>query len=173
MEHKHSSRAGTSPSARTDNLPPRGHVMKRGRLVLIVVGIVLALLAVRTVVANVVNQRHLDSLVEKNERSYVHVVEPKLSANGGKLVLPGTLRGYVEAPIYARASGYVKRWDVDIGAHVSKARFSPSSIRQTSTRSLPRRRRNASRPKPHSRSPGPRTRARSNCTSMTPSRNRS
>jgi RND family efflux transporter MFP subunit len=120
MEHKHSSPAGTSPSVQTDNLPPRGHVMKRARLVLIVVGIVLALLAVRTVVANVVNRRHLDSLVAKNARSYVHVVEPKLSANGGKLVLPGTLRGYVEAPIYARASGYVKRWDVDIGAHVKQ-----------------------------------------------------
>ena len=34
------------------------------------------------------------------------------------LVLPGTLRAYIDAPIYARVSGYVKRWYVDIGAHV-------------------------------------------------------
>ncbi len=35
-----------------------------------------------------------------------------------ELVLPGTLRAYIDAPIYARVSGYLKRWYVDIGAHV-------------------------------------------------------
>jgi RND family efflux transporter MFP subunit len=35
------------------------------------------------------------------------------------LELPAEVRAFVEAPIYARASGYLKRWLVDIGAEVS------------------------------------------------------
>ncbi|OXH89570.1 efflux transporter periplasmic adaptor subunit, partial [Burkholderia multivorans] len=35
----------------------------------------------------------------------------------------GTLRGYVEAPIYARASGYVLRWHADIGTHVKQGQL--------------------------------------------------
>jgi RND family efflux transporter MFP subunit len=34
------------------------------------------------------------------------------------LVLPGTVQPYVSAPLYARTSGYVRRWLVDIGAPV-------------------------------------------------------
>jgi len=48
----------------------------------------------------------------------VLLVTPKVSSGNGELILPGTLRAYLEAPIYARVSGYLKRWYVDIGAHV-------------------------------------------------------
>jgi len=34
------------------------------------------------------------------------------------LVLPGTMQPYVESPIYARTSGYVKKWYHDIGTRV-------------------------------------------------------
>ncbi len=34
------------------------------------------------------------------------------------LTLPADVRAFVEAPIYARASGFLKRWYVDIGARV-------------------------------------------------------
>lgn len=48
----------------------------------------------------------------------VELIAPKAVSEGAELVLPGTLRAYIEAPIYARVSGYVRRWYVDIGAHV-------------------------------------------------------
>ncbi|MBS0375184.1 MAG: efflux RND transporter periplasmic adaptor subunit [Proteobacteria bacterium] len=35
-----------------------------------------------------------------------------------ELVLPGTIRAFIDAPINARVSGYLKRWYVDIGAPV-------------------------------------------------------
>ncbi|MDB5366799.1 MAG: mdtA [Rhodospirillales bacterium] len=35
-----------------------------------------------------------------------------------ELVLPGNVQAYVEAPIYARTSGYVRKWYTDLGAHV-------------------------------------------------------
>jgi RND family efflux transporter MFP subunit len=38
--------------------------------------------------------------------------------HGDELVLPGTVQAFVDAPIYARTSGYVKTWKVDIGGPV-------------------------------------------------------
>src|SRR5215813_4592426 len=49
--------------------------------------------------------------------SVIHAV----SANGQEdLVLPGTMQAYVESPIYARTSGYVKKWYHDIGTRVKQ-----------------------------------------------------
>jgi RND family efflux transporter MFP subunit len=39
---------------------------------------------------------------------------------GEDLVLPGTVQAFVEAPIYARTTGYLKIWRTDIGTEVKK-----------------------------------------------------
>jgi len=51
---------------------------------------------------------------------YVKTTMPKSSAVGQDVVLPGTLQGFVQAPISARSSGYLKRWTRDIGSRVAK-----------------------------------------------------
>ena len=33
-------------------------------------------------------------------------------------MLPGNIQAFTDAPIYARSSGYLKQWNVDIGGHV-------------------------------------------------------
>jgi RND family efflux transporter MFP subunit len=38
-------------------------------------------------------------------------------------VLPGTVQAYIEAPIYARTSGYLKDWRTDIGTEVTKGQL--------------------------------------------------
>lgn len=48
----------------------------------------------------------------------VSVIVPSTSGAGGSIVLPGRLEAYYRAPIYARVSGYLKRWYTDIGAKV-------------------------------------------------------
>ena len=48
----------------------------------------------------------------------VRVVSPAPSESPGGLLLPAEVKPLVEAPIFARANGYLKRWLVDIGAHV-------------------------------------------------------
>src|SRR5579862_9483450 len=50
----------------------------------------------------------------------VEVVRPKENAPNQALVLPGQTTAFTDTPIYARASGYLKKWYVDIGAHVKK-----------------------------------------------------
>ncbi|MEK6350413.1 MAG: efflux RND transporter periplasmic adaptor subunit, partial [Burkholderia sp.] len=118
MEDKRHSAVGLHVDESGLDLPARAQVRRRTRLALVVVAVVLAALAARTLVADYLNRGRLDRLAEQNARQYVSVVEPSPSKGDTRLALPGTLRGYVEAPIYARANGYVSRWDVDIGTRV-------------------------------------------------------
>ena len=53
-------------------------------------------------------------------KQYVLTVQAKKGTDGQTLSLPGTLQGYVEAPISARISGYLIRWNKDIGSRVNK-----------------------------------------------------
>src|SRR5277367_874310 len=48
----------------------------------------------------------------------VTVAYPRLGAMQNEVVLPGSIQAFTDAPIYARASGYLKQWDSDIGARV-------------------------------------------------------
>jgi RND family efflux transporter MFP subunit len=47
----------------------------------------------------------------------VNIVHPS-GGSDGQLLLPGRLRAWQEAPVYARTSGYLKRWYADIGSRV-------------------------------------------------------
>ena len=53
----------------------------------------------------------------------VAVVFPKEGAPTQEIVLPGNTQAFSDAPIYARTSGYLKRWYFDIGAHVKKGQL--------------------------------------------------
>jgi RND family efflux transporter MFP subunit len=48
----------------------------------------------------------------------VQVLQPSGPAGAQPLMLPGTVQAFYNAPIYARANGYVKAWYRDIGDHV-------------------------------------------------------
>lgn len=123
MEEKHHSSVGIHVEGASLDLPARASVWKRARLVLIIIGLLLAAGALRTVIADLMNARRLDAVAVQNTREYVTVVQPTPSTGSSRLTLPGTLRGYIDAPIYARASGYVLHWDADIGAHVKQGQL--------------------------------------------------
>jgi RND family efflux transporter MFP subunit len=48
---------------------------------------------------------------------------PNRTALGEELVLPGSVQAFIEAPIYARTSGYLKIWHTDIGSEVGKGQL--------------------------------------------------
>ncbi len=50
----------------------------------------------------------------------VNVIHPKDGAPLEELVLPGNTQAFSDTPIFARTSGYLKRWYFDIGAHVKR-----------------------------------------------------
>lgn len=99
-------------------LPPRNREWKRARIAILIVLVLLALGALRTVIANVLLNRSVADTTRQNAVEYVNVVTPTQADGSGNTLLPGTLRGYVESPIYARATGYLLHWYVDIGARV-------------------------------------------------------
>jgi RND family efflux transporter MFP subunit len=118
--HHHSSLDIAVDGQHGMDLPARQQAGKRARLAVIVVALLLAAGAVRTIVSNLENSHRLADVTKQNARQYVSVVQPVAAGANGSIVLPGTLRGYVEAPIYARANGYVLHWYADIGAHVQQ-----------------------------------------------------
>jgi RND family efflux transporter MFP subunit len=53
----------------------------------------------------------------------VDVVHPGNDATDQELVLPGQSMPFTDTPIYARTTGYLKRWYFDIGAHVRQGQL--------------------------------------------------
>jgi multidrug efflux pump subunit AcrA (membrane-fusion protein) len=73
--------------------------------------------------ARVVADTNLKRATEQAATPTVNVVYPKADAPTEEIVLPGNTQAFIDAPIYARTSGYLKRWYVDIGAHVKKGQL--------------------------------------------------
>jgi len=103
-----------------ETLVKRGQVMRRAKLIALVVLVLLAIGAGRTVVGRMASNRALETGVTEQARQYVRVGTPKALDAGPTLSLPGTLQGYVQSPIAARQSGYLRRWYKDIGSTVRK-----------------------------------------------------
>ena len=88
----------------------------------------LVFLVVAGIVVSGIRERKAaaESLVQtarSNAADRVSVVHPKIGGNSEELVLPANMEAYVEAPIYARTHGYLRRWYFDIGAHVQQGQL--------------------------------------------------
>ncbi|MBI1397561.1 MAG: efflux RND transporter periplasmic adaptor subunit [Betaproteobacteria bacterium] len=85
-------------------------------LVLVIVAFVAAYLF------GVVPREHALEALGKETRALavptVAVTTPTPGDAVADLVLPGNLQAYTETPVYARATGYLKRWTVDMGTRV-------------------------------------------------------
>lgn len=53
----------------------------------------------------------------------VNVVYPQTGSASQEIALPGSTQPYIDTPIYARTSGYLRKWSFDIGAHVKKGQL--------------------------------------------------
>jgi RND family efflux transporter MFP subunit len=101
-------------------LMKRHQVLRRTRWLTLIVVVLLLLGAGRTLLGRRANAKTLETGATEQAMQYVKTASPKVAPAGQTLALPGTLQGQVQAPISARASGYVKRWTKDIGAKVEK-----------------------------------------------------
>jgi membrane fusion protein, multidrug efflux system len=54
----------------------------------------------------------------RDQRPTVSVISSQRPGDGASLVLPGSTQAIQETAIYARTNGYVRKWNVDIGAKV-------------------------------------------------------
>ena len=99
--------------------PRTGRSVKRGVIVLA------ALLVLGFIVVTVIRMVDAHSLAKASDASSaapppVDVVAARSVTSGQDLVLPGQTSAWFESTIYARVSGYVAKWMVDIGDHVQK-----------------------------------------------------
>jgi RND family efflux transporter MFP subunit len=108
---------GMMPTQATDG------ATRRGRAALLAAVGVAALLGVGIYTGirdRAVAEANLVTTTLETAVPIVAVVQPKTGAPNQELLLPGQTAPFTDAPIYARTSGYLKRWTADIGAHVNK-----------------------------------------------------
>jgi RND family efflux transporter MFP subunit len=112
ISHKHAGQPILPPT------PPTGP-----RTLRVVLLLVLAVLIAAGVVFWGINARiQTASAVKETTRELaipaVAVIHPKPGVMKDEVVLPGNIQAFTDSPIYARSSGYLKQWNVDIGGHV-------------------------------------------------------
>jgi len=98
----------------------------RRRTAILVAAAALALLAFviySGIHSRAVAEARLEQRTEQAAIPTVDVVFPHEGAPTQEIVLPGNTQAFSDSPIYARTSGYLKRWYFDIGAHVQKGQL--------------------------------------------------
>jgi RND family efflux transporter MFP subunit len=107
-----------------DGLPPPPGI-SHGKAVFLAAAALaaIALLIYSGIHSRAAAESRLTKRTEEAAIPTVAVVFPQEGAPTQEIVLPGNAQAFSDAPIYARTSGYLKRWYFDIGAHVQKGQL--------------------------------------------------
>jgi len=89
-------------------------------IALIVIALLLVAGIVYRFIGGAADERHLAKQTKLDAIPTVDVVSPVVSGATSEIALPGNTQAFDDTPIYARTSGYLKQWFVDIGQHVTK-----------------------------------------------------
>ena len=89
---------------------------------LVLGGVVLALAVVIgfEIYSRAAAETELASATQAAAVPVVTVIHPASGAPDEQLTLPGSTQAFIDTPIYARTSGYLKKWSFDIGAVVKQ-----------------------------------------------------
>ena len=89
---------------------------------LVLGGVVLALAVVIgfEIYSRAAAETELASATQAAAVPVVTVIHPASGAPDEQLTLPGSTQAFIDTPIYARTSGYLKKWSFDIGAAVKQ-----------------------------------------------------
>jgi len=89
---------------------------------LVVIGLILALGIAAIVYFGISSRTASAAALTRETRKdavlAVSVVHPKPGGQEEEVVLPGNTQAFTDSPIYARTTGYLKKWYVDIGTRV-------------------------------------------------------
>ncbi len=97
-----------------------GVIIHRAKMTAFVIVALLVFGGVITIGVKTLHNRNLANATEENSHVYVTTMHALSDSHGKGITLPSTLQGMIEAPIYARATGYVVRWNKDIGSRVAE-----------------------------------------------------
>lgn len=77
----------------------------------------------RGIHSRVLAQTELQQIATSSAVPTVVVVHPTPGSDAGEIDLPGNIQAFNDTAVYARTSGYVKHWYVDIGTHVKQGQL--------------------------------------------------
>lgn len=100
---------------RPRSVPPRSFT---GFLILIIAVIAVAGIVYWGIASRNKNSATLTRETQAMAVPTVSVIHPRRASPSQEIVLPANIQAFTDSPIYARTNGYLKRWYVDIGAHV-------------------------------------------------------
>ncbi len=104
-----------------DTIPEPPVRRSRGGLVLgVIVVLILAVLIYEGIHTRRKNEAALTHNTDAVATPIVHVSTPLIGAQADEVMLPANVTAFIDTPIYARTSGYLKHWYADIGTHVAK-----------------------------------------------------
>ena len=107
-----------------DGFPSRPGAQRRTTIIVAAAVLAaLALLIYSGIHSRSVAEARLTQRTQEAAIPTVAVVFPKEGAPTQEIILPGNTQAFSDSPIYARTSGYLKRWYFDIGAHVQKGQL--------------------------------------------------
>jgi RND family efflux transporter MFP subunit len=122
-EAKHQGRQGKPENNSAMNVsqgePKRSSTGRTVAIVLLAL-VVVGLLVVSGIIPRLRSRNALAAETNELAAPTVIVIQPKRGAPSQEIVLPGNIQAFVDAPIYARTNGYLKRWYFDIGSHVKR-----------------------------------------------------
>ncbi|HEX4230252.1 MAG TPA: efflux RND transporter periplasmic adaptor subunit [Bryobacteraceae bacterium] len=98
--------------------PRQGRSWISGLLVLLVASAILSYVIVTGLNSRARAESALARQTDQLAIPSVAVIHPRSSHELEEIALPGNMQAFTDTPIYARASGYLRKWYVDIGAHV-------------------------------------------------------
>ena len=101
-----------------ENGQPRESGSKHGVLITVIVLAIIAAVVIGGIVPRLRAKEALQKETYDLAVPTVNVARPKQGAPQTEIVLPGNMQAFTESPIYARTSGYLKKWYVDIGGRV-------------------------------------------------------
>ncbi len=91
---------------------------RRLKLYAIIAACVFAFVLVFGIISRITAAHSLANAATANATPTVALITPATATTAPTLVLPGTIKAFYEAPIYAQVSGYLQSWTADIGTQV-------------------------------------------------------
>ncbi|MGA8937605.1 MAG: efflux RND transporter periplasmic adaptor subunit [Acidobacteriaceae bacterium] len=101
-------------------LPPPQRLPAAFRVSLIIIAVLILAGIVYRLIGRASDEHHLVVQTRREAIPTVAVIHPAITGASSEIALPGDTQAFDDTPIYARTSGYLKQWFVDIGQHVTK-----------------------------------------------------
>ena len=117
-DFRHYQAPGAPAPEQDDNL--RYKAPRRLKLFFVIAAAVFLFLLVNGIISRTTAAHKLQTAASASAIPTVAVITPKPAAQSQTLVLPGTVKAYYEAPIFAQVSGYLQSWTTDIGTPVKR-----------------------------------------------------